>query len=60
MGRLRGLPVVVFQWLKMSVIADKSACYRGGGLCVNDGLRVKQWKKVKFRCVLCCLLMKFL
>lgn len=42
------MPVVVYN-LKLLVIGNKSACYRGGGLCVNYGLRVNQWKKVKFR-----------
>ena len=57
-GRLRGLPVVVFEWLKMSVVGGKSASYCGVGHCVNCGLWVNQWKKVKFRHVLCCLLRK--
>ena len=53
-----GLPVVFFEWLKMSVVGGKSAGYCGEGHCVNCGLWVKQWKNVKFRHVLCCLLRK--
>ena len=40
--------VVVYN-LKMLVIGNKSACYCGDVFGVNDGLRVNQWKKVKFR-----------
>lgn len=52
-----GLPVVVYN-LKLLVIGGKSAGYAGEGHCVNCGLWVNQWKKVKFRHGLCCLFRK--
>ena len=56
-GRLRGLLVVVYN-LNLLVVGGKSAGYCGVGHCVNYGLWAKQWKKVKFRHVLCCLFRK--
>lgn len=42
----------------MSVVDSKSVGYCVGGHCVNERLRDKQQKNVKFRHGLCCLLRK--